>query len=81
MNSVKVKSLNKPNLLSRLKEKAKSAAAITGQIVQIPAGVKAFVCPNHTGPGGKPVKVVISFLPREKERTCECGTIYKRVSA
>jgi len=67
--------------LNRLKEKAKSAIAVSGHIVQIPSDCKAFVCPNHIGPGGKPMKVVISFNPREKERACECGIIYKKVNA
>lgn len=69
-----------PTILQRLKEKAKTTvASIGGQIIQIPSDCKAFVCPNHTGPSGKPIKVVISFNPREKERTCECGTIYRKV--
>lgn len=70
------------SILQRLKEKAKStAASISGQIVQIPSDVKGFSCPNHIGPGGKPIKVVISFNPRERERACECGIIYRKVNA
>jgi len=72
-------------LLQKLKEKAFLSASTKSeaQIVQIPADAKSFVCKNHftVSPKGKQVvvRVVLSFLPNEKQRTCECGIIYKKV--
>lgn len=72
-------------ILNKIKESAKTRIAemtLTGKIVQIPADVKIFNCPNHsTVYNGKErkVKYPLHFIKNEKERTCECGTIYKRV--
>lgn len=73
------------SLLQKLKEKATlaSSAKTEAQIVQIPADAKSFACKNHftVSPKGKQVivRVVLSFLPNEKMRTCQCGIIYKKV--
>ena len=73
------------SLYKRLKEKATlvSSAKDSVQIVQIPADAKSFVCKNHftISPKNKQVvvRVIISFLPNEKQRTCECGIIYVKV--
>jgi len=73
------------SLLQKLKDKANIAASTKTEvtIVQIPADAKSFVCKNHftVSPKGKQVivRVVLSFLPNEKQRTCECGIIYKKV--
>lgn len=72
------------SLLQKLKEKAASAIANNeATVIQIPADAKAFVCKNHftVSPKGKQVMIrtILSFLPNEKQRTCECGIIYKKV--
>lgn len=71
------------NLLEKLKNKATSIVPQEVEVVQIPSDAKSFVCKNHftVSPKGKQVivRVVLSFLPNEKQRTCQCGIIYKKV--
>lgn len=70
-------------LLNKLKTQTRIATAtLSGKIVQIPADVKNFNCPNHfVTQNGKQVKqkYMIFFNPRDKEFTCQCGTIYQKV--
>lgn len=73
-------------MLTKVKKAAQARiaeATLTGKIVQIPQDVVMFSCPNHfQSHNGKQIKVKypLHFIKNEKERTCECGTIYKRIN-
>lgn len=73
-----------PSLLDRVKHKLNEASNAPAKvaIVEIPKDAKHYVCKNHFNIDnkGKEVicRVMITFLPNEQSRTCECGILYKR---
>jgi hypothetical protein len=73
------------SLLDKLKKKLNEAPAqASAQIVEIPSHARTFVCKNHFNLNQKGqrvvTRVIITFLPNEHQRTCECGIIYKRIT-
>lgn len=72
-------------LLQKLKQKANLASSNNSaqKVIEVLADAKFVVCKNHfiVSPKGAKtiVRTVINFMPNENERTCECGTIYKKV--
>ena len=69
-------------LRSKIEESSSNVAQ--ANIVEIPANARTFVCKNHFNLDNKGrqviTRVIISFMPNEKIRTCECGIIYKRIN-
>lgn len=70
-------------LLQRVKDKINNVAPVSAQqIIELPIDQKFVVCKNHftvSPKGAKAViRTVINFIDNEKERTCECGILYRR---
>ena len=72
------------NLLNKLKDRLieSNQAPIQSQVINIPRDAQHYVCKNHFNIDNKGREVIcrtlITFLPNEISRTCECGIIYKR---